>query len=109
MPVLYQSYGLPGGLERGKNYRGKRFHDDLTIKPIPAEVLGREYLDQIEGMLCALGGAAIRLPALVVGIGNALGYFVTSSMLYAWILIFVGGTMPRASIHEPETTAGLET
>ncbi len=54
MPVLYQSYGLPGGLERGKKYRGKRFHDDLTIKPIPAEVLGREYLDQIEGMLAKI-------------------------------------------------------
>jgi hypothetical protein len=35
MPVLYQSYGLPGGPERAKKYQGKRFHDDLTIKPIP--------------------------------------------------------------------------
>jgi hypothetical protein len=51
MPVLYQSYGLPGGVERGKKYQGKRFHDDLTIKPIPAEALGRKYRQQIEGML----------------------------------------------------------
>jgi hypothetical protein len=55
MPVLYQSYGLPGGPERGKKYQGKKFHDDLTIKPIPAEVLGREYLDRIEQMLAKIG------------------------------------------------------
>ena len=51
MPVLYQSYGLPGGPERGKKYQGKKFHDDLTIKPVPAEVLGQEYLDRIEQLL----------------------------------------------------------
>jgi hypothetical protein len=55
MPVLYQSYGLPGGPERGKKYQGKRFHDDLTIKPILAEVLGREYLDRIDHMLAKIG------------------------------------------------------
>ncbi|MGO9201907.1 MAG: hypothetical protein ACLQM8_15370 [Limisphaerales bacterium] len=57
MPVLYQSYGLPGGPERGKKYQGKRFHDDLTVKPIPAGLLGRAYLDQIERMLAKVGGA----------------------------------------------------
>ena len=55
MPVLYQSYGLPGGRERGAKYRGKRFHDDLTIKPIAPGVLGRQYLDQIERMLATIG------------------------------------------------------
>ena len=55
MPVLYQSYGLPGGPDRGKKYQGKKFHDDLTIKPIPAEVLGREYLDRIAQMLAKIG------------------------------------------------------
>jgi hypothetical protein len=55
MPVLYQSYGLPGGPERGKKYEGKKFHEDLAIKPIPAEVLGREYLHQIERMLGKIG------------------------------------------------------
>jgi hypothetical protein len=54
MPVLYQSYGLPGGPERGKKYQGKRFHEDLTIKPIPADVLGREYLHQIERILAKI-------------------------------------------------------
>jgi hypothetical protein len=55
MPVLYQSYGLPGGPDRGKKYQGKTFHDDLTIKPIPAEALGREYLDRIAQMLAKIG------------------------------------------------------
>lgn len=54
MPVLYQSYGLPGGPERGKKYKGKRFHDDLTLKPIAADVLGRDYLNQIERMLSSI-------------------------------------------------------
>jgi hypothetical protein len=54
MPVLYQSYGLPGGPERGKKYQGQRFHSDVTIKPIPTGVLGREYLDQIERMLAKI-------------------------------------------------------
>lgn len=51
MPVLYQSYGLPGGPERGKRYQGKKFHEDLTVKPIAAAVLGSEYLQRIERML----------------------------------------------------------
>lgn len=51
MPVLYQTYGLPGGPERGQKYKGKKFHDDLTIQPIPAERLGREYRQQLETML----------------------------------------------------------
>ena len=55
MPVLYQSYGLPGGPERGKKYQGKRFHDDLTIQPIPNGALGREYLDRIQSMLTGIG------------------------------------------------------
>ncbi len=54
MPVLYQSYGLPGGPERGKKYQGKRFHDDVTIAPIAQGVLGREYLGQLENMLSQL-------------------------------------------------------
>jgi len=57
MPVLYQSYGLAGGPERGRKYQGKRFHDDLTVKPIPAGVLGREYLDEIDRMLAKIGDA----------------------------------------------------
>jgi len=54
MPVLYQSYGLPGGSERGKKYQGKRFHDDLTIQPIGPGMLGREYLSQIKRMLAGI-------------------------------------------------------
>ena len=54
MPVLYQSYGLPGGPERGKKYQGKKFHDDLSVKPIAPGVLGREYLDQIQRMLAKI-------------------------------------------------------
>lgn len=54
MPVLYQSYGLPGGYERAKKYQGKRFHDDLRISPIAPGVLGNEYVEQLQGMLARI-------------------------------------------------------
>lgn len=54
MPVLYQSYGLPRGRERAAKYQGKKFHDDLKISPIAPGVLGKEYLDQIQGMLAKI-------------------------------------------------------
>lgn len=57
MPVLYQSYGLAGGLERAEKYKGKRFHDVLFVKPIPVGALGQQYLDQIDQMLAKLSGA----------------------------------------------------
>ncbi len=54
MPILYLSYGLPGGPERGKKYQGKKFHDDLTIEPLAGGRLGLAYLDQVTGMLEAV-------------------------------------------------------
>lgn len=51
MPVLYQSYGLPGGYDRAKKYQGARLHDDLSIRPVAAGTLGNKYLDQIDRML----------------------------------------------------------
>jgi hypothetical protein len=60
MPVLYQSYGLPGGPARGKKYQGKKFHDDLSIKPLAAEALGRDYLEQLERVLGKVGDTQIR-------------------------------------------------
>ena len=50
MPILYQSYGLPGGPERGKKYQGKRFHDDLTIEPVSAGILGES--NWIKSIVC---------------------------------------------------------
>ena len=44
----------PGGTERGKKYEGKRFHADLSVKPVAAGVLGREYLDQVQKMLAKI-------------------------------------------------------
>jgi hypothetical protein len=51
MPVLYQSYGVPGGIDRAKKYQNKVFHDDLSIKAIKPGVLGSAYLDTIETAL----------------------------------------------------------
>ena len=54
MPIVYESYGLPGGIARGKKYQGQKFHSDLTIAPIGHGVLGGAYLGQIESMLLKL-------------------------------------------------------
>jgi hypothetical protein len=51
MPVFYESYGLPGGYGRAKKYKGTRFHDDLSIRPIAAGILGNDYIAQIQHML----------------------------------------------------------
>jgi hypothetical protein len=54
MPVMYQSYGLPGGRERGARYHGQMFHSDMTVPPIASGVLGNAYLDQIERSIAAV-------------------------------------------------------
>src|SRR5262249_19129331 len=51
MPVHYQSYHLPGGRERAAKYQGQMFHDDMTIAPIAAGVLGNAYLHGITKFL----------------------------------------------------------
>ncbi|NIA17163.1 MAG: hypothetical protein GWO86_02325 [Planctomycetes bacterium] len=51
MPIIYKSYLLAGGVERAKKYRGKTFHDDMTIEPVPPGRLGNSYLDAISGAL----------------------------------------------------------
>jgi len=63
MPVLYQSYLIAGGIERGKKYAGKTFHDDLAVTAIPPGVLGRAYMDAIEAEI--LGFRNGQMPSLV--------------------------------------------
>jgi len=53
MPVYYQSYSRPGGIARARKYSGKRFHDDLEIRPIAPGVLGRGYLANVSKYLAA--------------------------------------------------------
>lgn len=56
MPVFYQSYGLPGGRERGAKYAGQTFHDDMQITPIAPGVLGGAYLDRLTTILRRMSG-----------------------------------------------------
>jgi hypothetical protein len=51
MPVMYASHGIAGGAERDAKYAGQIFHDDKTIAPIEAGVLGNAYLDRITKIL----------------------------------------------------------
>jgi hypothetical protein len=59
MPVLLQTYHLPGGPARAMRYHGRVFHDDLTVDPIPAGTLGGAYLDRVDGALAAMGGESL--------------------------------------------------
>jgi hypothetical protein len=54
MPVLNQSLGEPGALARARQYRGRTFHDDLSVSPIPAGQLGGAYLDAIAASLAGV-------------------------------------------------------
>jgi hypothetical protein len=47
MPVFYKSVVRPNGRERNSKYTDKTFHEDFTIAPIPAGVLGQTYLSQL--------------------------------------------------------------
>jgi len=48
MPVLYQSYGVPGGRERGAKYASQVFHQDMQIAPVAAGELARQYVKAID-------------------------------------------------------------
>jgi hypothetical protein len=58
MFTFYQSYGVPGGRDRGAKYSGKTIHDDMTIASIGAGVLAGAYLDAIERSILALRDSA---------------------------------------------------
>lgn len=47
MPPMYQSYMVPGAKEWSAKYAAMQFHDDLTVAPIPAGVLGKAFLNQM--------------------------------------------------------------
>lgn len=54
MPVIYESYGLPGGRERAARLGKATFHDDLKIPPIHEGVLAKEYYAHIDHSLDSL-------------------------------------------------------
>src|SRR6185436_15850636 len=54
MPIVYQSYHLPGGLARAAHYGKRMFHDDLTIGSVGPGVMGKAYLDRIDRALAAM-------------------------------------------------------
>ncbi len=56
MPVVLESYGLPGGRERGEKYKDQMFHSDMTIRPIDAGMLGSSYVNQLALYLSAIRG-----------------------------------------------------
>jgi hypothetical protein len=53
MPTMWQSVMVPGARDRNAKYQAQRFHQDVTIPPQAAGVLGERYL---EGICAALMG-----------------------------------------------------
>jgi hypothetical protein len=62
-PALWPSGAIPGYEEWEKTYEHTNFHDDLTVPPIAAGVLGRRYLDILRRQLRACEGVAPRIQA----------------------------------------------
>lgn len=60
-PALWPSGAIPGYEEWERKYAQTNFHDDLTVPPIEAGVLGRRYLDILRRQLRACEGAAPRI------------------------------------------------
>jgi hypothetical protein len=54
MPVILESYWLPGGRERDQKYSKALFHDDMNIAPISPSVLAKDYLDDVQRSLEAI-------------------------------------------------------
>jgi hypothetical protein len=54
MPVVYESYGLPGGRERAEKLGKLTFHDDEKIAPLAAGVLAKAYYQHIDDSLKAI-------------------------------------------------------
>jgi hypothetical protein len=54
MPVIYESYGLPGGRERAAKLGQQTFHDGLKIAPIAAGVLAKSYFQHVDHSLDAI-------------------------------------------------------
>jgi len=55
MPTMWQSIKVPGSTEWNSRYRQLRFHEDLQVKPVPAGMLGKQYL---EGLIRSLEAVA---------------------------------------------------
>jgi hypothetical protein len=67
MPVVYQSYGLPGGRERAAKYAKATFHDDQKIAPIAAGALAKEYYQHIDTSLDSLAKGDARTFETIAG------------------------------------------
>ena len=101
MPVLYQSYGVPGGRKRGAKYSGKKFHDDMTIKPVKPGVLGKAYLDTIENYI-----KKVRIMQLA-GIVRS-GQKIQNSNQPDGLLLFTIGHMFPAHFTDPRAPQGFD-
>ncbi|MCE5251466.1 hypothetical protein LLG96_14730 [bacterium] len=51
MPAMWQSMFVPGAAPRNKRVDEFTFHPDLTISPVEAGVLGRQYITAVKGFL----------------------------------------------------------
>lgn len=60
-PAIWPSGAIPGYEEWEKKYADTRFHEDMTVQPIEAGVLGRRYLEILKRQIRACGEAAPRV------------------------------------------------
>lgn len=53
MPAMYQSYAVPGGMERGKKLGQLKYHEGEPQK-VAAGVLGKQYLDALAAAMASI-------------------------------------------------------
>jgi len=81
---MFQSVMVEGARERNAKYRPQRFHEDLTIEPVPAGQLGQAYLKGLRSHL-----AKLLSPAGVAQLDRAATLATTAKQqghtLWAWM------------------------
>ena len=76
MPCVYESFGLPGGPERGESLKGLRFHELTTVTQADAKDLGARFFQKTAQSLkeAADGNReAFKKAAAMIGASHAAG------------------------------------
>ena len=60
-PGIWPSGAIPGYEAWEKQYQTIKFHDDITVRPIEAGVLGRRYLQILRGQVQACAASALQV------------------------------------------------
>ena len=97
MPTMWKSYFCADGLEWGNKYfRKMQFHDDYTVAPIAAGILGKAYLAQMRGIISQFKQSQLKT------VDKAVSIFYRQAKAGKKTLILTYGHMPYLYIGKYE-------